>query len=143
MFRSFVLVALLLTAVLFVSVVLPQMTYASALAPQDAPMVVSAQGGDVPVPGGVLPAILQAGLIVLIAQGIKSLGKVWGWDLSGRSAAIAYIIVGIIVYGGGYALAALPPDAQKQVTDFLAFVATLLVGSGLYSMTSAFRADVK
>lgn len=94
-----------------------------------------------PIEGSLFPALLQIALIVLVTEGIKSLGKAFGLiQLEGREAAVAYIVVGLGIYLiQAFLLPALPPAAQTALTDILAVVATLLAGSGLFSMTSAFR----
>lgn len=102
-----------------------------------------------PIENSIFPALLQVALIVLLAEGVKSLARALGGtnedgtpkiDLKGREAAIAYIIVGIVVFAvQSFLLPALPPNVADALTNLLAVIATLLAGSGLFSMTSAFR----
>lgn len=116
----------------------PTITYAAGPVAQTAP-----------IEGSIFPALLQVALIVLVTEGIKSLARALGGtnedgspkiDLKGREAALAYIVVGIAVYViQSFLLPALPEAAQAALTNILAVMATLLAGSGLFSMTSAFR----
>lgn len=116
----------------------PTITYAAGPTAQTAP-----------IEGSIFPALLQIALIVLVTEGIKSLARALGGtnedgspkiDLKGREAALAYIVVGVIVYVvQSFLLPALAPDVADKLANLLAVVATLLAGSGLFSMTSAFR----
>ena len=102
-----------------------------------------------PVEGSIFPSLLQVALIVLVTEGLKSLAKTLGGtnpdgspkiDLSGKAAAYAYIVVGVLVYAVQvFVLPSLPPNIADQLTQFLAALAVIVGGSGLYSMTSAFR----
>lgn len=137
-FRSFAIV--LLTLFLAVLVGLASAPIAAAAGPT----VQTA-----PIEGSIFPALLQIALIVLVTEGIKSLAKALGGtdedgnpriDLHGREAALAYIAVGVLVYVvQSFLLPALSPDVADKLASLLAVVATLLAGSGLFSMTSAFR----
>lgn len=100
-----------------------------------------------PVENSIVPGLLQIALIVLVTEGIKSLlaaftnGKT---ALAGREAAIAYVVVGMAVYLiQFYLLPALPANVSAALTDILSFGAVLLAGSGLFSMTRAFRIQQK
>ncbi|HZQ06048.1 MAG TPA: hypothetical protein VFD70_05670 [Anaerolineae bacterium] len=114
----------------------PWVTYAAGPAVQTAP-----------IEGSIFPALLQVAMIVLVAEGIKSLSAAFGWKnpdgtpkLSDRAAALAYIIVGIGIYGiQTFLLPALPPNVADALTQFLASAAVIIGGSGLFSMTSALR----
>lgn len=131
------LIALTLTLAVFGGALVPAVTYAAP------------PSQTAPIEGSIFPALLQVALIVLVTEGIKSLAKALGGtnedgspkiDLKGREAALAYIVVGIIVYSiQSFLLPALPAAAQADLTNLLAVIATLLAGSGLFSMTSAFR----
>lgn len=123
---------ILMTLFIAVLVGLASAPIASAAGP-------NAQTG--PIEGSIFPALLQVALIVLVTEGIKSLGKAFGLlQLEGREAAVAYIVVGLGVYLiQSFLLPALPTAAQEALTNILAVLATLLAGSGLFSMTSAFR----
>lgn len=102
-----------------------------------------------PVENSIFPALLQVALIVLVTEGIKSLAKALGGtnadgtpkvDLSGKAAALAYIAVGVLVYVVQmFVLPNLPPGIAAQLTEFLSALAVIVGGSGLFSMTSAFR----
>lgn len=102
-----------------------------------------------PIENSIFPALVQVMLIVFVTEGIKSLARVLGGtnadgspkvDLSGKAAAYAYIAVGLAVYViQMYLLPALPVGAADAVGNILGVLATLLAGSGLFSMTSAFR----
>lgn len=137
-FRSFAII--LLTLFLAVLVGLASAPIAAAAGP-------TAQ--TAPIEGSIFPALLQIALIVLVTEGIKSLAKALGGtdedgnpkiDLHGREAALAYIAVGVLVYVvQSFLLPALSPDVADKLASLLAVVATLLAGSGLFSMTSAFR----
>lgn len=142
-FRSFAIIVL----TLFLAVIV-------GLA--SAPIAAAAAGPTVqtaPIEGSIFPALLQIALIVLVTEGIKSLARALGGtdedgnpkiDLHGREAALAYIVVGVLVYAvQSFLLPALPAAAQAALTNLLAVIATLLAGSGLFSMTSAFRIPAK
>lgn len=106
-----------------------------------------------PLENSVFPALVQVALIVLVTEGIKSLARALGGanadgtpkiDLSGKAAAYAYIAVGLAVYLiQMYLLPALPAGAADALTNVLGVLATLLAGSGLFSMTAAFRVPQK
>lgn len=123
---------ILMTLFLAVLVGLASAPIASAAGP-------TAQTG--PIEGSIFPALLQVALIVLVTEGIKSLGKAFGLlQLEGREAAVAYIVVGLGIYLiQSFLLPALPSASQEALTNILAVLATLLAGSGLFSMTSSFR----
>lgn len=144
MFRFFTsnriaLLFVLCVLVFAVGAMIPHALYAASVV-STVPGTVSAPAQQAPDPNSFIPAILQIALIVLIAQGVKSLGKQFGLQLEGKEAAIAYIVVGLIVYGFGILITVIPPEAAVQVKALVGVLATLLAGSGLYSMTSAFRA---
>ena len=131
------LIALTLTLAVFGGALVPTVTYAAP------------PSQTAPIEGSIFPALLQIALIVLVTEGIKSLAKALGGtdedgnpqiDLHGREAALAYIAVGVLVYVvQSFLLPALAPDVADKLASLLAVVATLLAGSGLFSMTSAFR----
>lgn len=144
MFRLALVVFAVFAAVL-IGLTLPSATYASGPA--------SAPAQSAPIEGSIFPALLQVALIVLVTEGVKSLARALGGtnpdgspklDLKGREAAIAYIVVGVVVYAlQAFLLPALPAQTAEALTQLLAVVATLLAGSGLFSMTSAFRLPAK
>lgn len=144
-----ILVVLLVLAVVAMSgASVPQVLYAAPQLPAH-PTFLVPNAQPVPDPlNQYVPVIVQIALIVLIAQGIKSLGKAligkdekgeYKFNLEGRAAAIAYIVVGLIVYGYGLFVQNLPPETAVQVNNFVGVAATLLAGSGLFSMTAVFR----
>lgn len=142
--RTLVIVLALVMA-LSVGFVMP--TLAAGSTPSTAPLTTLAQPfGDAqgaPIENSIFPALVQIVLIVLVTEGIKSLLKAFTngqTALAGREAAIAYVVVGLVVYlTQTYLLPALPPDAANALTNVLQVLAVLLAGSGLFSMTSAFR----
>jgi len=117
------------------------------------PVLAAGNAQTAPIENSIFPALLQVALIMLIAQGLKSLLAALGgtnadgtpkYDLKGREAAFAYIVVGIIVYAiEKFLMPALSAANAAAVTDFLQVLALLLAGSGLFSMTSAFRVQKK
>ncbi|MCG3177532.1 MAG: hypothetical protein MOGMAGMI_02506 [Candidatus Omnitrophica bacterium] len=121
----------------------------AALVGAAVPALAAGNAQSAPIENSIFPALLQVALIMLIAQGLKSLLAALGgtnddgtpkYDLRGREAAIAYIGVGIIVYAvEKFVMPALSAANAAAVTDFLQVLALLLAGSGLFSMTSAFR----
>lgn len=96
-----------------------------------------------PIEGSIVPTLVQIILIVLVTEGIKSLLKAFtngATALQGREAAIAYVVVGILVYSfQTYLIPALSPSVAAAVANLFTVLAILLAGSGLFSMTSAFR----
>lgn len=131
--RTFSVILLTLFLAVLVAFAVPTITYAAGPAQ------------TAPIEGSIFPALLQVALIVLVTEGIKSLGKAFGLiQLEGREAAVAYIVVGLVIYLlQAFLLPALPAGAQTALTDVLIVLATLLAGSGLFSMTSAFRLPSK
>lgn len=131
------IITLAILAAIATGVLVPTLTYAAP------------PNQTAPIENSIFPALLQVALIVLLAEGVKSLARALGGtnedgspkiDLKGREAAIAYIIVGIVVFAvQSFLLPALPPNVADALTNLLAVIATLLAGSGLFSMTSAFR----
>lgn len=126
--RLFPLFTILL-AVVF-ALLIPTITYAAGPNPQTAP-----------IEGSIFPALLQVALIVLVTEGVKSLARALGnVTIEGKAAAVAYVIVGIGVYAlQTFVLPALPSGVSDQLGQFLAAVAVIVGGSGLFSMTSALR----
>lgn len=102
-----------------------------------------------PIENSIFPAAVQIILIVLVTEGVKSLARALGGtdeagspkiNLQGKEAAMAYVIVGLAVYAVQvFLLPMLPPGVSDALATFLGVAATLLAGSGLFSMTSAFR----
>lgn len=148
MFRSrlvFVTIVLLLVVVLFIGAALP--AWASGVDAARAGLAVTAQSA--PIEGSIFPALLQVALVVLVTEGIKSLARTLGGtnadgtpkiDLNGKAAALAYIVVGVLVYVVQvFVLPGLPPQIATQLAEFLSALAVIIGGSGLYSMTSALR----
>lgn len=148
MFRSqlvFVTIVLLLVVVLFIGAALP--AWASGVDASRAGLAATAQSA--PIEGSIFPALLQVALVVLVTEGIKSLARALGGtntdgtpkiDLNGKAAALAYIVVGVLVYVVQvFVLPGLPPQIATQLAEFLSALAVIIGGSGLYSMTSALR----
>lgn len=105
-----------------------------------------------PIDSTIVPELLQVALVMLIAQGLKSLLTALGGknddgtpkiDLKGREAAIAYIVVGIIVYSvEKFLVPALDAANAQMLIDFLQVLALLLAGSGLYDTTAFLRSKI-
>lgn len=128
--RTAGMVAMLLILVALVAFAIPTLAYAAGPAPQAAP-----------IENSIFPIAVQILMVVLVTEGIKSLAKAFtSKAIEGREAAIAYVIVGLCVYATQmYLLPLLPANAANIVKDLAGVLALLLSGSGLYSMTSAFR----
>jgi hypothetical protein len=151
-FRSVVWVLALLVALL-IGFAVPAFASGILTSPAVALNASAPPAQSAPIENSIFPALLQVALIVLVTEGIKSLAKTLGGvnadgtakiDLSGKAAAYAYIIVGVIVYAVQmFLLPNLPPNIAAQLQEFLGALAVIVGGSGLYNMTSAFRVQQK
>jgi hypothetical protein len=89
-----------------------------------------------------MPEIVQAFLIYLIVQGLKGLGKVLGFDVSGWASVAAAVLVGAIVAFWSGLVAALPPAWQEVANAFMALAAAILAASGFHYTLKQFAIKV-
>lgn len=145
-FRSVPILLFACVFALLLGVLVPAFTATAFAAPSLQPPAQAAE----PIPNSIVPALVQLLLIVLVTQGLKSLVAALGGqnadgtpkvDISGQAAAYAYIVVGLVVFALGYFLPQLPAGVSDFVTSILGVLATLLAGSGLFSMTAVFRSS--
>ena len=73
---------------------------------------------------------LKALLVVLVTEGIVSLGKLLGRDISGPAAGIAAAFVGAVVFFAENVIILLPADKQAVVASFLGLLALVLSAYG-------------
>lgn len=86
-----------------------------------------------------MPEIVQAFIVFLIVQGLKGLGRVLGFDLSGVAAVAAAIVVAGLVASYQMILSVLPPEWVAVAQAFMNLVAAVLVASGFHYTLSSFR----
>lgn len=86
-----------------------------------------------------LKIFLQGFVMFLIVAGEKEIGRVFGFDLSGKFAGFAATLTAAIIAFAEAWLAAVPPEYQPTVTAALGFIAVLLGGMGVYRTYSAYK----
>ena len=79
-----------------------------------------------------LPLEIKVVLTFLIMQGIKSVAKLFGKDVSGTGAAIVAVVVGAVVYFIEGVLGLVPADKVEMYSSALAFIAMLLGSYGTH-----------
>lgn len=75
--------------------------------------------------------LLVAAVTWVVTEGVKSISKVFGIDISGKASAIIGTVVLTLVELINGLLAAIPPEAIPSVTAGLGFVFTLLSAFGI------------
>jgi hypothetical protein len=102
-----------------------------------------AQGSEPPMSDVDLPAELQAliamGIGYLVTQGLKSLSKLVGVDLSGWGAAIAASIVTTVIYFFNALLSAVPANAAPSVSIGLTLLVSILGAFGVHATVKGFQ----
>jgi hypothetical protein len=102
-----------------------------------------AQGSEPPASEVALPAELQAliamGIGYLVTQGLKSLSKLVGVDLSGWGAAIAASIVTTVVYFFNALLSAVPSSVAPSVAIGLTLLVSILGAFGVHATVKGFQ----
>lgn len=129
--RLFVLVAAVIVMLLAVMPV-----FAQGTGPVEPP------GTEVTLPVE-LQALLAAGIGYLITQGLKSISKLLGKDLSGWGAVLTASIVTTIVYFCNALLSAIPASAAPTVTILLMLIVSILGAFGVHATVKGFQPVVK
>ena len=77
-------------------------------------------------------SLLSVGVAFLVAQGVKGLLALFGWDLSGYAAAFTAVLVGaLVVFIQGF-VGLFPPESQETVIVILQAVGTILGMFGVH-----------
>lgn len=97
----------------------------------------AAQGTEPPASDLTLPtelqALIAAGVGYLVTQGLKSLSKLLGTDLSGWGSVIAASVVTTLVYFFNALLSAVPANAAPSLAIGLTLLVSILGAFGVHS----------
>lgn len=86
----------------------------------------------------VVPVVLVVVLIFLITEGLVSLCKAFGKDLSGKPVMLAAVLVGLLVAGVNLWINTLPPPVAAQAVMFLQIVSSIVAAYGLNDTVKPF-----
>jgi len=79
-----------------------------------------------------LPELVRAFLVFLIVQGLKGLGRAFGFDISGAAAVAAAALVAAISAFYGAIYAALPEEWRAVADAAVGLIAAVLMASGFH-----------
>ena len=85
-----------------------------------------------------LQALIAAGVIFLVTEGLKDVGGWFHVDLSGLAAGIAATLVAVVVAFLNGLLGQLPAQYAQQVTLALALLVSILGAFGVHSVRKQF-----
>lgn len=86
----------------------------------------------------VIPTVLISSLVVLLTEGIVSIGKQFGYDISGRAAMLAALMVGVVIAVAKTYYATLPPTEQSVVAQLVGTIATIVASYGVNDFVKGF-----
>lgn len=85
-----------------------------------------------------LKLIIAPFLTLLVTEGLKSLGALFGVDLSGRVAAVSAAVVSAVFVFADMLLAKVPAGAEPLVAGALDFLVVILSAYGLHRLAVRF-----
>jgi hypothetical protein len=128
--KGFRLFVLFVVMVVLAFAVAP--AFAQGVGPSDPPAT------DLTLPAE-LQALLAMGIGFLVTQGLKSLSKLLGVDLSGWGAAITASIVTTTIYFLHAILSAVPASAAPSVAIGLTLLVSVLGAFGVHATIKGFQ----
>lgn len=90
-----------------------------------------------------LQALIAMGIGYLVTQGLKSISRLIGTDLSGWGAAITASIVTTVIYFLSALLSAIPASAQPSVAIGLTLLVSILGAFGVHATIKGFQPVAK
>ena len=79
-----------------------------------------------------LKLILTPFVAVLVTEGLKAIGALFGIDLSGRAAAVTAAVAGALFLFADNLLAQIPPAAEPFANGLLTFLIVILTAYGVH-----------
>lgn len=126
--------------VLFVTLVVLAFAVMPVFAQGTGPVEPPASSLEVPLE---LQALIAMGIGYLVTQGLKSLSKLLGADLSGWGAAITASVVTSAIYFLSALLSAIPAAAQPSVAIGLTLLVSILGAFGVHATVKGFQPVAK
>jgi hypothetical protein len=90
-----------------------------------------------------LKLILTPFVAVLVTEGLKALGALFGVDLSGRAAALTAAVAGALFFFADVLLAKIPPEGEAIANGTLAFLIVILSAYGIHRQLVRFGGSLK
>lgn len=133
-------------AIMLVVFALVAFSVSSVGAESNAAPVVEVSYQDEPPPAGEdvalpvdLETLIQFGVALFVTQGLKSLSKLLGKDISGWTAVLTASIASSVIFFFNALLSAVPDAAEPSVAVLLTLIVTILGSFGLKDTIKGFQ----